>query len=187
MNIVTIPMLAMFAAAAQASGTDPLAKAAETTASGGFPWKGAVLAAAVVGAVAASVRAVRKDSKEFAKSAKDELLDDVLNAVAKDAPDREALRSELSAAVDGAGTLRSAPLASILRIEESYEKNTSGKYLRRVSVLRRKADDSGGSLAKVESEVSWEYVPDAIRARFIESREDKVVRRVYDAGKDGKA
>jgi hypothetical protein len=117
----------------------------------------------------------------FEKSAEDELVDSVLDAVAKEAPDRVALRRELSVVVGNGGVLRSAPLADILRIEESYEKQFSGRYFRRISVLWRK-DASNASLIKIESELGWEYIPGGIREQFIKSRERKVVRLVYDAG-----
>lgn len=133
-----------------------------------------------IGLAVFAVRKLKANATSFERSAKDALFEDVLDAVAKNAPNRSALREELAAAVEGTETLRTEPLSSILRIEESYEKKTSGKYLRRVSVLRRK-DESAGSLVKVESEVGWEYVPDSFREKFIETRENKVVRRIYDA------
>ena len=143
----------------------------------------AILALVAVGLVVLAARKLRASSKAFEQGVKDALLDDVIDAVAKDALNQAELRAELAGAIAGTGTL-SGPLASILRIEESYSKNAKGKYLRRVSILKRK-DGATGSLVKVESEVGSEYVPDAVRAKFIETRGDKVVRLVYDAqGKD---
>ena len=49
-------------------------------------------------------------------------------------------------------------------------------------MLRRK-ERAQAALTKIESELGWEYIPEAIRERFIQTREDKVVRLVYDAGK----
>ena len=143
-------------------------------------WTTPALAILGVGLAIVAVRKLKSSAKAFEKDVKEMLLEDILDAVAKNAPNRNALRTELAAAVDGNGSLRTNPLSSILRIEESYEKKPSGKYLRRVSVLRRK-DESAGSLVKVESEVGWEYVPDSFREKFIETRENKVVRRIYDA------
>lgn len=127
------------------------------------------------------VKKLKASSVAFEKSVKDELVEDILDAVAKEATDRDALRAELAAAVNGSGTLQSVPLCSILRIEESYEKLSSGKYLRRVSILRKKEGVIGaGSLAKIEMERGWEYLPSDIRTRFIETRDSKVVRLIYD-------
>ena len=146
----------------------------------GGSWTTPAIAILGVGLAVFTIRKFKANAKAFERSTTDALLEDVLDAVAKNAPNRSALRAELAAAVEGAGTLRTEPLSSILRIEESYEKKPSGKYLRRVSVLRRK-DESAGSLVKVESEVGWEYVPDSFREKFIETRDNKVVRRIYDA------
>lgn len=104
---------------------------------------------------------------------------DIVAAIGGDASDQEALCRELCDAMRGECELETGLLASILRIEESYEKRPHGKYLRRISVLRRK-DDSTGSLVKVESVIGWEYVPDAVREEFIRTRRDKVARRIYD-------
>lgn len=150
-------------------------------------WAGPVTAAIifgigvilVVGIGIFVVRKIKDATAAFEKSVKDELIEDVLNAVAKDVSDVTELRAELAAAVEGRGALRTDPLASIRRIEESYEKMLSGKYLRRISILRRKTG-STNALVKVESEIGWEYVPDAVRAKFVETRENKVVRLVYD-------
>lgn len=148
----------------------------------GVSWTMPVAVIAVIGLSLLAAKKLKANSAAFEKSAKEELLDDVLNAVAKDAPDRAALREELAAAVSGSGSLRTDSLRSILRIEESYEKLPSGKYLRRVSVLRKKEGTTGtGSLTKIENERGWEYVPAEIRDRFIETRENKVVRLIYDA------
>ena len=131
---------------------------------------------------------LKKSLADFEKSVKDELIEDILNAVANDAPNMAALRAELVAAVSGAGQLQTDPLRSILRIEESYEKLPSGKYLRRVSILRQKEGVTGtGSLAKIESECGWEYIPTDIRDQLIATRETKVVRLVYDAKRERSA
>ena len=148
----------------------------------GPTWTIPAVAIAVVGLGVLAVKKLKASSTAFEKSVKDELVDDVLNAVAKDAPDRDALRAELAAVAAGVGRLQSGPLGAILRIEESYEKLSSGRYLRRVSILRHKEGTTGsGSLTKIESERSWEYIPADIRDRFVETRENKVVRLVYDA------
>ena len=139
-----------------------------------------VVALAAVGIAAIVIRKLRTGAKTFDRAVRDALLEDVLDVVAKGAPNRAELRAELAAAIAGTGSLRAESLVPILRIEEAYEKRQSGKYLRRVSILRRK-DGTTGVLAKVESEVGWEYVPDAVRAKFIETREEKVVRLVYAA------
>ena len=110
------------------------------------------------------------------------IADDVLAAVAPDAPDRANLRAALLTAISGGEAPSDPRLSAILRIDESFEKRPGLKYLRRVSVLRHK-DGSSGSLAKVESEIGWEYIPDAVRGEFIRTRGDKVARRIYDAGK----
>lgn len=148
----------------------------------GVSWTMPATVIAVVGLGLLAAKKLKASSAAFEKSAKEELVDDVLDAVAKDAPDRAALREELAAAVAGSGILRTDSLRSILRIEESYEKLPSGKYLRRVSVLRKKEGTTGtGSLTKIENERGWEYVPADIRDRFVETRDNKVVRLVYDA------
>lgn len=133
----------------------------------------------VVGIGIFVVRKIKGATAAFENSVKDELIEDVLNAVAKGVSDVTALRAELVAAVEGKGVLRTDPLASIRRIEESYEKMLSGRFLRRISILCRKTG-STNALIKVESEIGWEYVPDAVRAKFVETRENKVVRLVYD-------
>ena len=128
------------------------------------------------------IKILKKKAADFEKSVEDELIEDILNAVAKDASNMATLRAELVAAVSGSGQLQTDPLRGILRIEESYEKLPSGKYLRRVSVLRPKEGVTGtGSLIIIESERGWEYVPAYIRDQFIATREKKVVRLVYDA------
>ena len=153
--------------------------------SGNFPVLSVTALAVVVIAVFV-VRKLRAGAKSFERDANDALLDDVLDVVAKGVSNRAELRAELAAAIAGTGSLRAESLAPILRIEETYEKRQSGSYLRRVSILRRK-DGTTGVLAKVESEVGWEYVPDAMRAKFIETREDKVVRLVYAAERNAEA
>lgn len=181
MNAIFIPILAAtneLAAATAAVGD---------SSSPGFPWTGAGIATAAIAAAAVVLRKIVKSSPSAEKLDKDELVDDVLEAVAKDAPGRDALRAELAAAIAGTAKPASPALAAILRIEESYEKLPSGKYRRRVSVLRRKEGSPSGILAKIESEVGWEYVPDAVRGEFIRTRQDKVARLVYDVGKAGKA
>lgn len=181
MNAIFIPLLA---------ATNELAAAtavAGDSGSSGFPWPGAGIAAAAVAAAAVVLRKLGKTMTSAEKLDKDELVDDVLEAVAKDEPGRDALRAELAAAIAGTAKPVSSALAAILRIEESYEKLPSGKYRRRISVLRRKEGSTSGILAKIESEVGWEYVPDAVRGEFIRTRQDKVARLVYDAGKAGKA
>ena len=140
----------------------------------------AVVALMATGLVAFAARKLRTSAKSFERNIRETLLDDILDAVAKDVTNRAELRVELSDAIDGIGVLRTEPLASILRIEESYAKKGTGEYLRRVSILRRK-NGTTGSLAKVESKVGWEYIPNAVRGKFIETREDKVVRLIYDA------
>lgn len=110
------------------------------------------------------------------------IADDVLAAVAPDAPDRAVLRAALLTMIAGGAAPSDPRLSAILRIDESFEKRPGLKYLRRVSILRRK-DGTSGSLAKVESEIGWEYVPDAVRGEFIRTRGDKVARRIFDAEK----
>ena len=127
---------------------------------------------------------LKASTATFEKSVEDELVDSVLDVVAKDAPDRAALRQELADAVANGGALRSGPLAAILRIEDGYEKKSPGRYLRRISVLRRK-DASNASLAKIECELGWEYIPEGVREQFIKTRQKKVVRLVYDAKESG--
>ncbi len=144
----------------------------------------AVVALMATGLFAFAVRKLKTSAKSFERTIRETLLDDILDAVAKDATNRAELRVELADAIDGIGVLRTEPLASILRIEESYTKKGIDEYLRRVSILRRK-NGTTGSLAKVENEVGWEYIPNAVRGKFIETREDKVVRLIYDA--EGKA
>lgn len=152
----------------------------ENQASSSSSWTTPALVILGVGLAIVAVRKLKSSAKAFEKNMKEMLLEDILDAVAKDAPNRDALRTELAAAVDGNGSLRTNPLSSILRIEESYEKRDSGRYLRRVSVLRRK-DGTTGSLTKIESEIGWEYLPEDFRDQFIATRKDKVVRLVYEA------
>lgn len=137
---------------------------------------------AVVAAVAWAGKKLKANAAAFEKTAEDELLDDILEAIAKDAPDRAVLRAELAAAISGDGALRSGPLADILRIEESFEKQSTGRYLQRISILRRKTGTTA-ALTKIEREIGWEYIPEAIREQFIKTRETKVVRLVYDSEK----
>ena len=165
-----------------ASSVAPSNPIEPSTSSTGPSWTMPAIAIAVIGLGLLAAKKLKASSAAFEKSAKEELVDDVLDAVAKDAPDRAALREELAAAVAGAGSLLNDSLRSILRIEESYEKLPSGKYLRRVSVLRKKEGTMGtGSLTKIENERGWEYVPADIRDRFVETRDHKVVRLVFDA------
>lgn len=165
-----------------ASSVAPSNPIEPSTSSTGSSWTMPAIAIAVIGLGLLAVKKLNASSVAFEMSAKEELVDDVLDAVAKDFPDRATLREELAAAVAGSGSLRTDSLRSILRIEESYEKLPSGKYLRRVSVLRKKEGTTGtSSLTKIENERGWEYVPADIRDRFIETRENKVVRLIYDA------
>ena len=178
---ILIPLLAATNDVVATAAADP---ASSPSSSGGIPWTGTGIAAVVVAAAVVLLRKYIKWAPSAEKLDGDELVNDVLAAVAKDMPNHEELRAELVTVLSGTAKPTSQALADILRIEESYEKLTSGKYRRRVSILKRKDGSATGTLSKVESEVSWEYIPDAIRARFIETRESKVVRRVYDAGKD---
>ena len=114
------------------------------------------------------------------------IVDDILAAISPDASADDPIRAELAAMLSGATRPSDPRLADILRVEESFEKRPGRNYLRRVSILRRK-EGTTGSLAKVESELGWEYVPDAVRGEFIRTRQDRIVRLVYDAGKAGKA
>ncbi len=137
--------------------------------------------------VAAAVLAVRhwfmKNVAKFEQDAKERLLDDILDALAPQDSGRESLKTKLSKMIFSGEKPLTPVLASIMRVEESFEKRSGDKYLRRVSILRRK-EDAKGSLAKIESEISWEYLPEAVRAEFIKTRSDKVARRIYDSGKD---
>ena len=152
-------------------------------ASGGMPWWG-WWGAAVVAVAAVAVAKIIKAAPSAEKLDEDELLNDVIAAVAKDEPNHDTLRTELDAAISGTAKLTSPALAAILRIEESYEKISSGKYRRRVSILRSKEGSSTGILSKVESDVSWEFLPDAVREEFVRTRQSKVARLIYEAGKD---
>jgi len=143
-----------------------------------------VMALLVVGGVVWIVRKLKASTAAFEKSVEDELVDSVLDVVAKDAPDRAAFRQELADVVANGGTLRSGPLAAILRIEDGYEKKSPGRYLRRISLLWRK-EGTTGSLTKIECELGWEYIPTAVREEFIKTRQEKVVRLVYDAKESG--
>lgn len=146
---------------------------------GAFTWL-VVIGAAVAG-LAWLGKKFKASTIAFEKSAEDGLIDGILGVVAKDAPNRDALRAELAEAVSGGGALRSGPLADVLRIEVSYEKRTTGRYGRCIAVMRRKTD-STAALTRIEDELGWEYIPAAIREQFIKTRENKVVRLVYDAG-----
>lgn len=178
MTSLLIPLLAATndvatAAAGSASSSGP---SAGTT----WWWLGG---AAVVAATAATVAKFVKSAPSAERLDKDELLDDILAVVAKDEPNRDALRTELAAVMTGTAKPASPALAALLRIEESYEKLPTGKYRRRVSILRSKGGSPSGMLSKVESEVSWEYVPEAVRGEFIRTRQGKVVRLIYEAEK----
>lgn len=150
----------------------------------GFSWAGTGVVAAVIAVVAVAVRKSVKAQPSAEKLDKDELLNDVLAVIAKDEPNRDALRAELAAAIAGTAKPTFPALVSVLRVEESYEKLPSNKYRRRVSILRSKEESPSGTLSKVESEVSWEYIPDAVRGEFIRTRQDKIARLVYVAEKE---
>ena len=150
----------------------------------GIPWWGLGITAVAVVAAVVVVRHI-KAAPSAEKLDKDEILDDILAAVAKNEPNCDALRTELAAGIAGTAKLTSPVLAAILRIEESYEKLPSGKYRRRVSILRRKDGSSTGVLTKVESEISWEYVPEAVRGESIRTRQDKIARLIYEASEGG--
>ena len=149
-------------------------------------WTWPTIGIAAVLFVVWGVKKLKKANASFEQSLENELVDSVLDAVAKDAPGHASLRRELADVVEGGGALKSGPLSDILRIEESYEKLDSGRYLRRISVLRMKTGTTAG-LTKIDTEVGWESIPDGIRACFIQTRENKVVRLVYDAAKGKKA
>ena len=142
--------------------------------------------AAVAAVLVILSRLFRKNSRGLDASDRDELLSDILGVVAKDAPADSPLRDELAAVLAGTRAPSSPAVLAVLRIEEGYEKRPDGRYTRRISILRRKPD-GGESLAKVESTVAWEYVPDAFRGEMIRTRQDKAVRLVYDALKKGVA
>lgn len=150
----------------------------------GMNWTWPIVALVAVAAVVWLGKKLKANTAAFEKSAEDELVDSILDVVAKEAPDRAALRQELVAVVANGGTLRTGPLATILRIEDGYEKKSPGRYLRRISVLRRK-EGTTGSLSKIECELGWEYIPEAVREQFIKTRQAKVVRLVYDAKGEG--
>lgn len=135
--------------------------------------------AIVVVAVLVLVRLwMKKEARNFAKESENKVLDDILAGIGQSGKD--SLREELSAMLAGTASPSNPLLASILRIEESFEKQSNGQYLRRISILRRK-EGSSGTLTKIESEVGWEYLPDAVRGEFIRSRRDRVVRKIYES------
>ena len=177
MNTILIPLFA--------ATNDVATTVAEPTAFPrsfwGIPWWGLGITAVAVVAAAAVVKHI-KASPSAEKLDKEELLNDILAAIAKNEPNCDALRTELAAGIDGTAKLTSPVLAAILRIEESFEKLPSGKYRRRVSILRRKNGSSAGVLTKVESEISWEYIPEAVREESIKTRQDKIARLIYEAG-----
>lgn len=179
MTTLIIPLLAATNDVATAAADS----ASSAGSSGGFPWTGAGVVAVVIAVAAVMARKYIKAQPSAEKHDKDELLNDVLAAVAKDEPNRDALRAELAAAIAGTAKPTSPALLSVLRIEESFEKLPSNKYRRRVSILRSKEGSPSGTLSKVESEVSWEYIPDAVRGEFIRTRQGKVARLVYVAEK----
>lgn len=150
--------------------------------SGGIPWWGLGITAFIAVAAVAVARFI-KAMPSAEKLDEDELLNDVIAAVAKNEPNHDTIRVELAAAISGTAKLTSPVLAAILRIEESYEKLPSGKYRRRVSILRSKEGSSAGILSKVESEVSWEYLPEAVREELIRTRQNKVARLIYESEK----
>lgn len=147
---------------------------------GGTNWTWPIVTLVAVAAVAWLGKKLKANTSAFEKSVEAELVDSVLDAVAKDASDCAALRQELADVVANGGTLRTGPLTAILRIEDGYEKKSTGRYLRRISVLRHK-EGTTGSLVKIECELDWEYIPEAVREQFIKTRQEKVVRLVYDA------
>jgi hypothetical protein len=161
----------------------PSAVVPEHSRFGGWTWPAIGIVAVVF--VLWCVKKLKKANATFEQSLENELVDSVLDVVAKDAPGHASLRRELANVVEGGGELKSGPLSNILRIEESYEKLPTGRYLHRISVLRMKTGTTAG-LTKIDSEVGWESIPDAIRACLIQTRENKVVRLVYDAGKGSK-
>ncbi len=152
--------------------------------SGGTGWTWPIVALAAVTALAWLGKKLKANTAAFEKSVEDELVESVLDAVAKDASDRAALRQELADVVANGGTLRTGPLTAILRIEDGYEKKSTGRYLRRISVLRRK-EGTTSCLVKIESELGWEYIPEAVREQFIKMRQEKVVRLVYNVNGEG--
>ncbi len=177
MNTILIPLFA----ATNDVATTVAESISSPGSSGGIPWWGlGITAVAVVVAVAVVKHIKSVPSAEMLDN--DELLNDILAAVAKNEPNRDALRNELAAGIAGTAKLTSPVLAAILRIEESFEKLPSGKYRRRVSILRRKDGSSAGVLTKVESEISWEYIPEAVREESIKTRQDKIARLIYEAG-----
>lgn len=128
-------------------------------------------------------RWLKKTAATFEADTQDKLHEDILDALAPKEADRNSLREELAAMISSGTQSTNPVLSSVLRIEESFEKLHGNKYLRRVSILRRK-DDTSGSLVKIESEISWEYLPEAVRGEFIRTRGGKVVRRIFDAEKE---
>lgn len=128
---------------------------------------------------------LKKSAAAFEKNAHSQLLEDIVDALAPKEADRNSLREELSAMISYGTQPSTLVLASILRIEESFEKRHDNKYLQRVSILRRK-DDTDGSLVKIEREISWEYLPGAVRGEFIRTRGDKVARRIFAAEREKK-
>lgn len=145
----------------------------------GTNWAWPIVTLIAIAAVVWVGKKLKANTAAFEKSAEDDLVDSILDVVAKGTSDRAALRQELADAVANGGTLRSDPLAAIMRIEESYEKQPSGRYLRRISLLRHKVGTTG-ALTKIENELAWEYIPEAIREQFIKTRQAKVVHLVYD-------
>ena len=203
MNVILIPLLAAANETIPVTATNELATATATTATNelatatatiadssssgdsSFPWTIVGIVIVVVVVVAFVLRKLVKATPSAEKLDKKEIVDAVLEAVTKRMPERDALRAELTAAIAGTEKLTSSVLAAILRIEESYEKLPSGNYRRRILVLRSKEGSSSGVLSKIESEIGWEFIPDAVRGEFIRNRQDKIVRCVYDAGKAG--
>ena len=141
-------------------------------------WKMPGVAIVVVAVLVAVRLWMKKEARNFAKESENKVLDDILAGIGQSGKD--SLREELSAMLAGTASPSNPLLASILRIEESFEKQSNGQYLRRISILRQK-EGSSGTLTKIESEVGWEYLPDAVRGEFIRSRRDRVVRKIYES------
>ena len=96
MNTILIPIFA----ATNDVVTAVVESIPSSGASGGMPWWGWWGAAVVAGA-AVAVAKIIKAAPSAEKLDEDELLNDVIAAVAKDEPNHDTLRTELDAAISG--------------------------------------------------------------------------------------
>lgn len=146
-------------------------------------WPG-IASVAVIVAIALS-RFIRRKSDEYEKQLRYEIAKAVIDVAVQSEAKRNQYLAEAEAALFHNGDFHSPEFASILRVESEYAKVKDGKYNFKIVVLLKKIAGSA-TASTIESEMSYEDLPDAVRSEMIKTRRDKIVVLHYPHKDGGK-